>query len=232
MNAEQGGVECADQLTLPFEPRGEGTFESFIAGPNDELVARLRQRESRFECLWLFGASGVGKTHLLQATCRHLPGACYIPAARLDAGANALDAYRRFDVVTVDDVQNWLGDRHAELACFDLYNQLHAAGARLVLTADRSPKELDCVLADLASRLRAAACYAVAPLADHDKRLLLANGARARGMRLTDEVARFLLTRGRRGQRDLMVMLDHLDRSSLAQQRQLTIPFVKRVLRL
>lgn len=222
----------ARQLPLPFEPQARSTFESFIAGPNDELVSRLRQRDIGFECLWLFGESGVGKTHLLQAMCRRLAHACYIPATGVDPRGNALEAYRRFDVVTVDDVGHWLGERQAELACFDLYNQLHAAGARLVLTADRSPRATNFALADLGSRLRAAACYRVAALADEDKRQLLADAAQQRGLRLGDEVVRYLLARASRGQHELMAMLDSLDRSSLAQQRHLTIPFVKRVLRL
>ncbi len=218
------------QLALPFALREQSTFDRFVAGANQELIHQLRRRPEGFHCLWLFGEPGVGKTHLLQALCHEQAASAYVPAERMAASALALSGYGEFDAVSVDDLEHWLGERESELALLALYNQLASRGARLVLTAHRSPVEIDFALPDLASRLRAAACYRVAPLNDDDRAALLADAARRRSLALTPEVVRYLLARADRDQRKLLRLLDDLDALSLAAKRRITVPFVKEVL--
>ena len=220
----------AAQLPMPFALPKQNTFERFVVGANAELVQRLQRRSDGFDCLWLFGPGGVGKTHLLQAACSKWRGASYIPARGIDASTTSLDAYSWCDVLAVDDVPWWLGNRESEVATLALYNKLSRNGAMLVFAADRSPREVECVLPDLRSRLCAASCYRIAPLADDDKLQMLAEEALRRGLLLGDDVLQFLLARASRGQRDLMRVLDRLDHASLAQHRRITIPFVKAVL--
>ena len=219
----------SQQLTLPFALHESSTFERFVVGPNEELVDRLRRPGPGFDCKWLFGDTGVGKTHLLQALCHAEPDASYIPAREIGADS-VLDGYARFDVVTVDEVHRWLGSREQELPLMALYNRLSARRARLVLTANRSPLDVTFAVADLASRLRAAACYRVAPLHDEDKVRLLVNAGKDRGLTLAPDVVRFLLLRLSRDQGELLRILDRLDRSSLAVHRRITIPFIKETL--
>ena len=222
-------------MPLPFELREQATFDRFVVGANSELLAHLRQRPSGFDCLWLVGERGVGKTHLLHALCHEQPASAYVPADRIraaaiDASTTTLDAYGRFAAVAVDDVPSWLGDRQAELALMGLYNRLRERDARLVMAARRSPTDIDFALADLASRLRAAACYEVMPLNDSGKRQLLLAAASDRGLRLSDDVVSFLLVRVSREQRELMRVVERLDQYSLAAKRRVTIPFVKQAL--
>lgn len=221
---------AGQQLALPFELRERCTFAQFLAGRNGELVDRLQAEEPGFACLWLYGAAGIGKTHLLHAVCHHRPLACYVPAAAVAAELESLAGYVRFATVAVDDVERWLGSRSAEVALFDFYNRLRLAGARLIVTASRSPLDCRFALPDLRSRLCAAACYRVLALPEEDKPALLAGAARQRGLFLGDDVARFLLARVPRDQGELLALVDQLDRSSLAAQRRLTIPFVKEAL--
>ena len=220
------------QLALPFSLREHATFEHFVVGANGEIVDRLRRPAGGFECVWLFGERGVGKTHLLQAFCHKHAGSAYIPAGRMNASGAALAGYAEFSAVSVDDLGFWLGCRQAELAFFGLYNQLAARRAQFVLTARRSPMEFEFALPDLGSRLRAAACYRVAALDDDDRAVLLVRAARRRSLSLAPDVVRFLLARADRDQRELLRLLDLLDRSSLAAHRRITIPFVKDVLSL
>lgn len=219
------------QLTLPFALRDHRTFDRYVAGPNSELIDELRRRRGRgFQCVWLFGAPGVGKTHLLQALCHEQAGSAYVPARRIAASALSLTGYGQFGTVSVDDLEHWLGRRESELAFVGLYNQLAAQEARLVVTARRSPLEIDFTLPDLRSRLRAAACYRIAPLDDADRARLLRAAARRRSLVLAPEVVRYLLSRTDRDQRELLRLLDSLDQSSLAAKRRITVPFVKEVL--
>ena len=227
MQANKGG-RATQQLALPFELHKRSTFERFVAGENGELVERLKAPRQGAEAIWLFGTPGVGKTHLLLALCQRHANSAYIPAG--DLAPTALDGRARIDVVAIDDVPRWLGERRSEIALFDFYNNMRAGGALLALSADRSPLELEFALADLGSRMRAAACYHVAPLADCDKARLLCAAAHERGLVLGDEVVRFLLSHVGRGQGELLNTLDRLDCSSLATQRRITIPFAKEVL--
>lgn len=218
------------QLALPFALRDQSTFDRFVVGPNREVVDQMRRPGKGFQCLWLFGEAGVGKTHLLQALCHEQTGGAYVPAGRIAASTLSLTGYGQFDTVSVDDLERWLGWREAELALVGLYDQLAARQARLVVTARRSPVEIDFTLPDLESRLRAAACYRLAPLDDADRARLLTDAARQRSMALTPDVVRFLLSRADRNQRQLLRLLDSLDELSLAAKRRITVPFVKEVL--
>ena len=218
------------QLPLPFAPRQHSTFERFVVGANCELLQRLRARPKGFDCLWLFGDPGVGKTHLLKALCRGRANACYVAAGERAATDAELNACAGFAVVAVDDLPRWLGNRQAEVNFIGLYQRLLASAAQLVLSAHRSPRDLRFAVPDLGSRLRAAACYRVSPLRDEDKPRLLAEAAEDRGLWLGDEVIRFILDRVSRDQAELLRVLDRLDRSSLASQRHVTIPFAKEVL--
>ncbi|MDE0421142.1 MAG: DnaA regulatory inactivator Hda [Gammaproteobacteria bacterium] len=223
-----------EQMALPFSLGERCRFDQFVLGRNGELVDRLRGSgrgpRRRFDCLWLFGEPGTGKTHLLQAVCLEAANAVYIPAREIDARDDTIVAYGKFDVVTVDDVTGWIGVEESERSLMDLYNVLRVRQARLVFTADRSPRDLDFSLPDLGSRLRAAACYRVHPLDDRDKMRLLRAVASERGLELPDDVARFLLARTSRDQGELVSVFDRLDRTSLALGRRVTIPFVKQTL--
>lgn len=225
-----------EQQALPFALGERGTFRHFVLGRNGELVERLRRlgrgSGDAFDCVWLFGDEGTGKTHLLQAVCNDQPNAAYIPAREFTTVGESIEGYGRFDTVTVDDVPEWIGSETPERGLMGLYNVLRGRHARLVLTAHRSPRDLSFTLPDLASRLRAAACYRLVPLDDRDKLRLLAGVARERGFELPDEVAQFLLARTSRDQRELLGVFDRLDQASLAQGRRLTIPFVKETLQL
>ena len=225
-----------EQQALPFALGERGTFRHFVLGRNAELVERLqklgRGSGNAFDCVWLFGDPGTGKTHLLQAVCNDQANAAYIPAREITTEDRSIEAYGMFDTVTVDDVPEWIGTQASERRLMSLYNVLRERRARLVLTAHRSPLDIRFALPDLGSRLRAASCYRLAPLDDRDKLRLLADAAKERGFELPDEVAQFLLARTSRDQRELLGLLDRLDQASLAQGRRLTIPFVKQTLSL
>ena len=83
-------------------------------------------------------------------------------------------------------------------------------------------------LPDLASRLGWGLVFQLQPLDDAGKQEVLKLRAAQRGLQLTDEVARYILSRGARGMGELFAALETLDQASLRDQHRLTIPFVKR----
>jgi DnaA family protein len=85
-------------------------------------------------------------------------------------------------------------------------------------------------LADLKSRLTLALVFQLRPLSDEDKLRALQLRASRRGLHLTDEVGRFILSRNTRSMDALFDMLERLDQASLQARRKLTIPFVKEIM--
>jgi DnaA family protein len=215
------------QLPLAFPLRERFTFERFAIGGNAELVEHLRHRELGFDAMWLWGRSGVGKSHLIQAVC-HEASVVYVPAREL----TDLAGYEVFDQVLIDDLDNWIGDRLLEEELLQLYNDLKALGHRLVVTAQASPTRVRFALADLESRMRSAGCFEVKPLVDEAAVPVLKRAANDRGLRLGDEVISFLLTRAARDLPELLDLLEVIDREAMSARRRVTVPFVKRVLAL
>jgi DnaA family protein len=111
-----------------------------------------------------------------------------------------------------------------------LFNRLREAGRLLLVAARQGPKELAVSLPDLKSRWQWGAVFHVHPLDDAQKQAALQLRARARGLELSEEVALYILQRLPRTMNELVLQLQRLDSASLAEQRKLTIPFVKKIL--
>ncbi|WFF43163.1 DnaA regulatory inactivator Hda [Salinicola endophyticus] len=225
------------QLPLGVGLRDDATFANYFPGDNAPLVAHLAsQRESAGEpFLYLWGGSGVGCSHLLQAACHAADAggqrALYLPLDALGHfPPDILEEPERLDLLAIDDLQLVVGRKRWEEALFHGFNRLRDAGKRLVIAADRSPRQLDIKLPDLASRMTWGMVFHVQPLNDAQRLGALQLRARVRGMQLPDEVARYILHRGPRQLDQLSEILARLDRASLSAKRKLTIPFVKQAL--
>lgn len=229
------------QLSLGVQLKDDATFGNFYAvdgQPNRQVVMALQQQLQPFgeQFIYLSGAQGAGLSHLLQAAC-HFAGeqgrsAQYLP---LDELVNAdpaalLDGLEILDLVCLDGLQWVVGRPDWERALFVFFNTMRDTGRRVVMAAAQGPRELKVSLPDLQSRLNWGLVFQVHPLDDESKRSALQMRAKARGIELTDEVAQYILHRAPRSTHELFKTLHRLDDASLAEQRRLTIPFVKQTL--
>jgi len=185
--------------------------------------------------LYLHGASGTGKSHLLIAACRAAleanRSARYVSLVQLAAPrGEALAGIEPEGLLAIDDVQAIAGDRDAERALFDLYNRTQASQARMLFAAPASPAELGITLPDLVSRLSMCTQYALRPLDDAGRRAMLRVLAGRLGLRLDDEVLDWWFARQPRDPASLVALLQRVDRASLAAQRRITIPFLRELL--
>ena len=117
-----------------------------------------------------------------------------------------------------------------EEAIFHLYNRLYDAGGKIIIAANDLPKSINLKLPDLISRLSWGFVFQLYLLEDTEKLFILTMRANRRGIILSDEVGKYILTHCPRHMGTLFAALDALDKASLAAQRRLTIPFVKEVL--
>ena len=213
------------QLILDLLPENPPSLDNFIPGGNAEVVAALAAwaaPESRETSLLLYGASGSGKTHLLRAGVAAYHDAAATPD--LEKVAIPGDTPPR---VAVDNVEA-LSDA-GQIALFNLFNRLRAAGGRLLTAAGQPPQGLS-LREDLRTRLGSGLVYRLAPLTDGEKQAALAAQAAARALPLPPGALDYLLARTTRDMRHLMAILVALDRYSLEHKRPITLPLLREVL--
>jgi DnaA family protein len=215
------------QLALGVRLRADAVFESFWPGVNGEAVAALRTPNSG--PLWLWGASGSGKTHLLQAVCAAAgDAAAYFPLDRsLALPPEALAGFERTPVLCIDDVDAVVGDLAWERTLFHLFNEAAELRTRLIFAAAAPPRQAQWSLEDWRSRAGSCVVYQLRELDDEGRVEALRLRAAQRGLQLPYETSEYLLKRMPRDLRSLFDILDQLDEASLVAQRRLTIPFIR-----
>jgi len=225
------------QLPLPFARFERIDFELFQTRDNLDAVASLRQTAlgENNRNIYLWGLSGTGKSHLLQAACTLASDSgrmvAYIPLAQLqDLEPDMLSGLAHYDLVCVDDLDRMQGITKWEQSLFFLFNEMRARQTPLLLTAAKSPKGVDIAMADLKSRLAWDLVYHLKPVDDAILISALQLRARSRMFDLPDEVVEFLVKRVARDTHTLFNVLNRLDHASLQSKRKITIPFVKSTL--
>ncbi|MCG6966208.1 MAG: DnaA regulatory inactivator Hda [Chromatiaceae bacterium] len=222
------------QLPLALALQHAPGLDDFIVGRNQAVIDALqRSIDGAGEPnIFLSGPAGCGRTHLLLGQCaaaQHSGLRCaYLPLAdRSQLAPEMLDGLETLDLVALDDVHQIAQDSAWEEALFGLFNRCRDNATRMLFSADRGPAALPLRLPDLRSRLAWGLTLALQALDDQGRRQLLQSLAARRALKMPEEVARYLLERAPRHPADLVEMITRLDRASLAEQRRLTIPFVR-----
>ena len=220
----------AFQYPFAFTLRTEVLFDTFLCREaNAPLLHFLRTFATSSDRLcFVHGAAGSGKTHLLQALCHQEEQAVYLPLKQLrEYGPSTLDGLDSFPLLVLDDLHVVAGDSEWEQRLFALFNAVHAGSGRLCFAANQPAAQLPLQLADLRSRLQLCVAFDVKELDDAGKAEVLRQHAAQRGLELRDDATHYILQHSARGMQALHDVLDVLDRQSLAEQRRLTLPFIK-----
>ncbi|WP_171035455.1 DnaA regulatory inactivator Hda [Pseudoalteromonas ruthenica] len=229
------------QLALPVTLPDDETYASYFGGEDslevNHLKAAFEHLTQQFQYTYLCGLGDSGKSHLLYATCIHAQeqglSSMLLSLSEVQPfGAQVLEGLDTLDVVCIDDLHLVAGDEAWEKALFNFFNRFNEPGKLLLISADLLPDMLNITLPDLESRLKWGTTLQIRSMSDDDKAQALTNRAKMRGLELSDDCARFLLTRLSRDMRALLDVLDTLDHASMAAQRKLTIPFIKATLKL
>lgn len=229
--------KLSPQLTLGLSLKDEATFENFYLGKNIEIINQLKMtvKGDGEKIVYLCGSRGQGCSHLLQACCHDASQqqitSVYLPLANLiSLSPEILKGLESLELICVDDIHVIAGHKEWEEAIFHLYNRVYDAKGSMIIAAHDLPKAIHLTLPDLISRLAWGIIYQLHPLTDAEKLSVLMMRANRRGISLSEEVGKYILTHCPRHMGTLFAALDALDKASLAAQRRLTIPFVKEVL--
>ena len=139
----------------------EYNFETFIEGYSNKLsrsvaeAVALNPAKTIFNPLFLYGASGVGKTHLANAigtkikelypekrvlyVSAHLFQVQYTDSVRNNTTNDFINFYQTIDILIIDDIQEFAGVTKTQNTFFHIFNHLHQNGKQLILTSDRAP---------------------------------------------------------------------------------------------
>lgn len=229
-----------EQLSLRINLNDDATFENFFLQQRDSRHQVVTVLQDQFcsngeSFIYLWGTSGSGVSHLLQASCHQASAqgltAQYLPLGELldYPPQQLLEDLEQLSLVCLDDLQIIAGNQQWETALFDLYNRIREVGGHLLLGANCSARELPLQLPDLQSRFGWGPVFQLPTSNDEEKIVILQFRASRRGMELGDDVAQYLINRAARGLGELMSCLETLDEASLEAKRKLSIPFVKQV---
>ncbi len=215
---------------LPIEGNGfpntdeDFTFENFIVGSSNKFAhaaahAVANQRTNLYNPLFIYGGSGLGKTHLLCAICKEIqknnPRA-HILFTKGETMTNELiDAikngtttefhakYRQVDVLLVDDIQFISGKQSTQEEFFHTFETLHSGGKQIVLTSDRPPREIATLEDRLRSRFEMGLLADIQPPDLETRIAIIRNKAQNLDLPLQDDVAEYIANQLRSNIRQL-----------------------------
>lgn len=204
----------------PAEPTENGdyeyTFSTFITGSSNKFahaasLAVAANPASTYNPLFIYGASGLGKTHLLYAICDeirsnfpqkniiYVKGEEFtnelIQAIQTGTTRDFHDKYRLADVLLVDDVQFIGGKESTQEEFFHTFNTLYQASKQIVLTSDRPPKEIKTLEDRLRTRFEWGLLADIQPPEFETRIAIIRRKAQLLGSAMPDDVAEYIANR-------------------------------------
>lgn len=196
-----------------FIPEKEYSFETFVVGSGNSLAhaaawAVANNPAKSYNPLFLHGGSGLGKTHLIYAICGrirqnhpdykllYVKGEEFanelILAIRNGTTAEFKEKYRQADLLAVDDIQFIAGKESTQEEFFHTFNSLYECGKQIILTSDRSPKEIKTLEDRLRTRFEWGLLVDVQPPDFETRMAIISRKADSLGLKIPEDVAAFI----------------------------------------
>lgn len=174
-NKAPGRISVASQDLDPML-HPNYTFNNFIEGISNKLPRAVGENIAKdpdhtiFNPLFVYGASGVGKTHLINAiglrikelypekrvlyVSANLFKVQYMDAVRKNTQTDFINFYQTIDVLIIDDIQEFVGAEKTQNTFFHIFNHLHQNGRQLIMSCDREPASLQGIEDRLITRFK------------------------------------------------------------------------------
>lgn len=225
------------QLPLDFQFQSVNSFASYFPANNSETLAHLHTflQSNNEQQLFLWGENGLGKTHLLQASCIEAekfgktPFYLSFHSDPLPDPA-MLEGLEEIDLVCLDDIDLIAGQPAWEHALFNFYNRHREKDNQLLISAGCPPQLLTIQLPDLKTRMSWGLTLKLQSLDDEQLIQALDHKARVLGFAIPAHIGKFLLSHYQRDLPSLWRLLTKIDHATLAAKRKLTIPFLKQII--
>jgi chromosomal replication initiator protein len=226
-------------------------FDTFVVGPNNSLAHGAAYAVSQalgtvYNPLFIYGGTGLGKTHLLHAigneTKRLNPSIKvryetsdqfmhdFIRSIRFDKAHQFRERYLNIDLLLIDDIQFFSNKEQTQETFFHIFNALHEQKKQIVLSSDTFPEEIKGLQSRLISRME---WGLVADMQTPDletKIAILTKKAEQHGINLDDEVGHFIASRVHTNIRQLEGALIRVDAFASLTGQPISLTLAKRVL--
>ena len=247
---KKAAAKKASDGDLVFNPRN--TFDTFVVGNNNSFahaaaMAVAQQPGKAYNPLFLYGGTGLGKTHLLHAVGQHVAGAKkgakvsyvssekftneYIAAIQENQLVKFRKKYRQADVLLIDDIQFLAGKERIQEEFFHTFNALHEAHKQIVLTCDRPASEIQNLEHRLVSRFEWGLVTDLQPPDVETRLAILRNKVKTMGVEIPEDVLTFLANRIRTNIRCLEGALIRVASYAHLTGKELTNDVVENLLR-
>jgi chromosomal replication initiator protein len=226
-------------------------FENFVVGPNNSLAhaaahAVAQNTGAVYNPLFIYGGTGLGKTHLLHAigneakkrnpqlviryeTCDHFINE-FIHSIRLERSSQFREKYQKVDLLMLDDIQFLSNKEQTQESFFHIFNALYEQQKQIVLSSDTFPKEITGLQNRLKSRMEWGLVADIQIPDLETKIAILERKAEAHGIALAPEVADFIASRVISNIRELEGALIRVSAFATLTNQPISIEMAKRVL--
>lgn len=227
------------------------TFETFVVGPFNELAHAASQAVINkpglvYNPLFIYGNTGVGKTHLIQAVGNQLKkmndhkrvyymtsekfSLDYINSVHSGKVNNFKEKYRQYDVLIMDDIQFFAGKDKSQEELFHLFNNLYDNNKQIIFSADKHPNTIDNLEDRLKSRFGAGMIVDI-PAPDFESRLaILKNKAAQHNLALHKDIFDFLGEVITGNIRELEGVINSIFCQTQLKNKPLTLPEIKQLI--
>ena len=254
---EKSGNQAPSPITVApqdLDPmlKSNYSFDNFIEGLSNKLPRAaaesiaLKPGKTIFNPLFLYGASGVGKTHLANAiglkvkelypekrvlyVSAHLFKVQYTDSVRKNTLNDFINFYQSIDVLIIDDIQEFVGVEKTQNTFFHIFNHLHQNGKQLIMTCDRPPVMLQGIEDRLITRFKWGLTAEIERPNIELRRNILANKVRRESISLTSDVLEYIAANVTDSVRELEGILISLMAHSTIYGREIDLTMAERVI--
>lgn len=226
-------------------------FETFVKGPNNQMAYAAAQAITQklgklYNPLFIYGGSGLGKTHLLHAIANEINNRyegieiLYQPAERfVNEFINAIRfdkvhafqaKYKSIDVFLVDDIQSISNKEQTQEAFFHIFNAMYDAHKQIVFTSDSYPADIDGLAERLQSRLAWGLVADIQVPTTETKIAIIKRKADVNNQEIPDDVANFIASRVNSNIRELEGALIRIIAFASLTKQPVSLELAKKVL--
>ena len=237
---------------LDSQLKAEYTFENFVEGDSNKLPRTVglaiaqNPHQATFNPLFIYGGSGVGKTHLVNAiglrvkelhpelrvlyVSAHLFQVQYTDSVRRNTVNDFIAFYQSIDVLIIDDIQELATMHKTQLSFFHIFNHLHQNGKQLILTSDRPPVALEGMEERLLTRFKWGLLAELEKPTQSLRRDILCYKIRKDGLRVSTPVVDYIAAHVDKSIRDLEGVLTSLMAYSVVNDCEIDLALAERVI--
>ena len=219
-----------DQIPIDFSFITNKHFYNYISGNNKSIIDALSSFSSskKTNIIILRGNKSSGKSHLCQAVINTSKKRILYLASNNIEAVNVFD----YDLLIIDDIDKLLSNYLCEEKIFSIINDFILEKKNILITSTTKLNKIDFRIPDLASRLTWDLIFDISELNDQDKIKVLKKYAKERGLSLSTSACDYIMTHYKRDLYFLCNSIKFLDEKSLSLKKNITIPFIKNIIKL